>query len=78
MANTVKNTIADSRQCIAESSNGRKKTKKRSVNIGSPLSPLAASTRIKTPEKVNKTVERKEFNLTALTADDAEDLRGAS
>lgn len=78
MANTVKNTIADSRQCIAESSNGRKKAKKSSVNIGSPLSPLASSTRIKTPEKVNKILERKEFNLTALTADDAEDLGGAS
>jgi hypothetical protein len=77
VASTIKNTIADSRQCIAGSSNGRKKAKKSGVHVGTPLSPLALSgASYEAPEKVDRKIERKEFKLSTLTADDAEDLGG--
>jgi hypothetical protein len=79
VASTIKNTTADSRQCIPESSNGRKKAKKSGVNVGTPLSPLTSSgSSTEIPEKVDRKIERKEFKLTILTADDAEDFGGNS
>lgn len=74
VASTVKNTVANSRQCIAESPNVRKKAKKSGVT---PLSPLVSSgTSSITLEMLDRTIERKEFKISTLTSDDAEDLGG--
>lgn len=77
MASTIKNTVANSRQCIAESPNGRKKAKKSGVSVVTSLSPLVSSgTSSKTPEMLDREIERKEFKITTLTSDDVEDLGG--
>lgn len=70
MASMIKNTVDDSRQCITESTSGRKKAKKSGTHVASP------GTSCMTPEKLDRKIERKEFQLTALTTDDAEDLGG--